>query len=43
MDHERVIENSSSATVYTLPNTIVYLKGIFEYQTETDPLNEPLT
>ena len=28
MNHELVIENSSSAAAYTLPNTIIYLKAI---------------
>ena len=28
MDHEVVPENSSSAAVYTLPNTIIYLKAV---------------
>ena len=43
MDQELVLENSSSAAVYTLPNTIIYLKvcEVFEYQTETDLLNGP--
>ena len=26
MDHKLILENSSSAAVYTLPNTIIYLK-----------------
>ena len=43
MDHERVTENSSSAAVYTLPNTIIYLKAVkyLKYPTKTDLLNEP--
>ena len=28
MDHQLVLENSSLAAVYTLPNTIIYLKAI---------------
>ena len=28
MDHKLVLENSNSAAVYTLPNTIIYLKTI---------------
>ena len=28
MEHEPVLENSSSAAVYTLLNTIIYLKAI---------------
>ena len=28
MDHELVLENSSSAAFYTLPNTIIYLKAV---------------
>ena len=28
MDHDLVLENSSSAAVYTLPNTMIYLKAI---------------
>ena len=45
MDHERVTENSSSAAVYTLPNTIIYLKAVkyLKYPTKTDLLNEPWT
>ena len=27
-DHDLVLENSSSAAVYTLPNTIIYLKAL---------------
>ena len=43
MDHELVLENSSSAAIYILPNTINLFAGhkIFEYQTETDLLNRP--
>ena len=28
MDHDLVLENSSSAAFYTLPNTIIYLKAV---------------
>ena len=28
MDHDLVLENSSSAAAYTLPNTIIYLKAL---------------
>ena len=28
MNHKLVLENSSSATVYKLPNTIIHLKAI---------------
>ena len=28
MDHELVLQNSSSAPVYTLKNTITYLKAV---------------
>ena len=28
VDHERVLENSSSAAVYILPNTIIYFKAV---------------
>ena len=28
MDYKLVLDNSSSAAVYTLPNTIIYLKAI---------------
>ena len=28
MDHEIVLENSSSAAVYTLRNTIIYFKAV---------------
>ena len=28
MDYELVLENSSSAIVYVLPNTIIYLKAM---------------
>ena len=40
MDHDFVLETSSSAAVYTLLNTI-YLKShkVFEYQTDRDLLN----
>ena len=43
MDHELFLEKSSSAAVYTLLNTFIYLKALnyFEYQTETDILNQP--
>ena len=36
------MDHFSSATAYTLPNTIIYLKAIykvFEYQAETDLLS----
>ena len=41
MDHDLVLENSSLAAVYTLPNTISYLKAlkVLEYQTETGIFN----
>ena len=28
MEHELVLENSNSAAVYTLPNSIIYLNAI---------------
>ena len=45
MDHKPVLENSSAAAVYTLRNTTCLYEvcKLFEYQTETDLLNEPLT
>ena len=33
MDDELVLENSSSAAVYTLPNAIIYLKAIKYWNT----------
>ena len=44
MEHEVVLENSSSFTVCKLLNTIIY-EGhkVFEYQTKTDLLNGPGT
>ena len=43
MDHKLILENSSTAAIYILPNTIMYLKAVkyFEYQTEAGLLNEP--
>ena len=40
MDLELFVENSSLATVNTLPNTITYfeVRKVFEYQTEADLL-----
>ena len=40
MDHKLFVENSSSDTVNTLPDAIIYFEGckVFEYQTETDLL-----
>ena len=40
MDYKLVIENYSSAAIYTLQNTITFLRPkVFEYQTETELLN----
>ena len=41
MDDEIVLENSSSAAVDTLPNTIIYLKAVkyLKNRTETDLLS----
>ena len=45
MDHKLILENSNSAAVDTLSNTIICLKAVkyFKYQTETDLLNGPAT
>ena len=42
MDYKLVLENSSLAAVYTLPNHHLF-EGchVLEYQTETDLLNKP--
>ena len=44
MDHELVLENSSSVAVYTLEHHYLF-KGhkVFEYQTKTDLLIRPGT
>ena len=45
INHKIFLKNSSSAAVvYTLPNTIIYLKAIkYEYHTEADLLKGPET
>ena len=39
MDHKLVLENSSSAAVYTLPNNPFEGRKVFADQTEIDLLN----